>query len=146
MARQPARKKLTIPGVKKRDNWKHQRPLFLHRYRKVKPMAKINRYYCGKCGTSFITREKDLPETFTAPFLIECLTVLAGGKRCEGHAQSAMYKDIPADAVVTHEWRKIKGPQELQNLGPNKRAFLAQGGISLFPVAAAVPVVAATET
>jgi hypothetical protein len=119
-----------VPGYKKRERWKHQHPLFPFQYRRVKPMIKINKYHCGKCGGDVVTREdrSQLPTEFTTPFLIECRAT----EECTGQMQSAMYRDCDK-LVPTFEWRRAR-PEELKNVNPNRRAFLAAGNPSLFKI------------
>lgn len=130
--------KLKWPGYRKRDNWMHQPPLVPDfRYRKVKPMAKTNKYHCGFCGKDTVTREDParLPGDWAAPFMIECPQEIAqptAGKPvvCGQMAQSAMYKNCDGLAP-THEWRTATAA-EIKASGPNRAQYLREGGVSLF--------------
>jgi hypothetical protein len=105
---------------------------------------KINRYHCGFCGQDMVTREDRaaLPEDFTSPFIIECRGFV-DGKPCGKSAQSAMYRNCE-DLKPAFEWRAAR-KEELQGVGPNRRQYLAQGGISLWPIPVEGAEVEATE-
>jgi hypothetical protein len=136
-------KRRSIPGYRKRDRWKHQWPLIPdYRYKRVKPMAKINKYHCGHCKQDTVTREDParLPADWASPFLIECPQkverVLSGKKGfalCGQSAQSAMYKNCEG-LTPAYEWRTAT-PDEIKASGPNRAQYFRNGGISLFPLA-----------
>jgi hypothetical protein len=137
-------RKFKWPGYRRRDKWMHQPPLVPDfKYRKVKPMAKVNKYYCGSCNQDFVTIEDPatLPQDWVAPFMIECLTVTKAGADgkpiavCGGMAQSAMYRGCDG-LTPAYEWRKAT-PEEIRNSGPNRAQYLRDGGVSLFLIATA---------
>lgn len=79
---------------------------------------RINRYSCGECHASVVTRDVDEGVT---PFMIACVS-------CDGMMQSAFYQPRGYVQDPTYEWYKPDA-SEMRTLDRDTLQHVAMGGL-----------------
>ena len=89
-----------------------------------KARSDLNKYTCGECGESIVTKDVDKG---TTPMMLGCRST----EGCEGMMQSHMYRGVMGEPDFV--WRKPSA-QEYGEASSEMRRHFDLGGLDIFRV------------